>query len=306
MKIKNSTFSARLIGNIQKLVVLQLVFITIAMSSYSYFSFFSELKATERLIEGQLITSLTKMLDYGELLYVQPLLESTVKASEGRFKIYVTLKKASVSDLIAFSGDSSVLGEFFKVQYSKKQFAPYFGEIQVDLTIGYSDQVNKSIWLLVLVIFVCGLLSYLLFKYIKKSISMQSLSVDELELVMNDIDTDANQSDVLTKAKSLILDYSNSKAKSSILESLEAQSKQVAHDIRSPLSALSMIVGTLKDLPEEKRILIRNATQRINDIANGLLQKSKSTSENKILSKESQDTSSVSTVEFIPALVDWS
>lgn len=47
--------------------------------------------------------------------------------------------------------------------------------------------------------------------------------------------------------------------------------KQVAHDIRSPLSALSMVIGTLGNLPEEKRLLIRNAVQRINDIANNLL-----------------------------------
>jgi anti-sigma regulatory factor (Ser/Thr protein kinase) len=51
--------------------------------------------------------------------------------------------------------------------------------------------------------------------------------------------------------------------------------RQVSHDIRSPLSALNMIVTSLKELPEEKRLIIRNAAQRINDIANGLLQQSK-------------------------------
>ena len=52
-------------------------------------------------------------------------------------------------------------------------------------------------------------------------------------------------------------------------------SKQVAHDIRSPLTALNMVMGAAKELPEEKRVLIRNAVQRINDIANNLLVKSK-------------------------------
>ncbi|MEY4615574.1 MAG: Histidine kinase [Pseudomonadota bacterium] len=50
---------------------------------------------------------------------------------------------------------------------------------------------------------------------------------------------------------------------------------QVAHDIRSPLSALSLIMGHSSELPEEKRILIRDAVHRINDIANELLAKSK-------------------------------
>lgn len=51
--------------------------------------------------------------------------------------------------------------------------------------------------------------------------------------------------------------------------------RQVAHDIRSPLTALNMVMGAVKELPEEKRVLIRNAVQRINDIANNLLVKSK-------------------------------
>lgn len=49
--------------------------------------------------------------------------------------------------------------------------------------------------------------------------------------------------------------------------------KQVAHDIRSPLSALTMIAGTLHEIPEEKRLLIKNAVTRINDIANDLQNK---------------------------------
>ncbi|MGK5090276.1 HAMP domain-containing sensor histidine kinase [Bdellovibrionota bacterium FG-2] len=52
-------------------------------------------------------------------------------------------------------------------------------------------------------------------------------------------------------------------------------SSQVAHDIRSPLSALNMVVNSLNHVAEDKRVLIRQAIQRINDIANGLLRHSK-------------------------------
>ncbi len=49
---------------------------------------------------------------------------------------------------------------------------------------------------------------------------------------------------------------------------------QVAHDIRSPLAALDMVVKDNESMPkEEKRVLIRAATSRINDIANNLLDK---------------------------------
>jgi signal transduction histidine kinase len=49
---------------------------------------------------------------------------------------------------------------------------------------------------------------------------------------------------------------------------------QVAHDIRSPLSALNMVTSTLTDIAEQKRDLIFNAIQRINEIASQLLQES--------------------------------
>lgn len=51
--------------------------------------------------------------------------------------------------------------------------------------------------------------------------------------------------------------------------------KQVSHDIRSPLSALTLVASRLDGLPEDQRILLRNASQRITDIANQLLSKSR-------------------------------
>ena len=51
--------------------------------------------------------------------------------------------------------------------------------------------------------------------------------------------------------------------------------RQVAHDIRSPLTALDMALHNTEGLAEEKRVLIRKASQRIHDIANNLLNISK-------------------------------
>lgn len=53
-------------------------------------------------------------------------------------------------------------------------------------------------------------------------------------------------------------------------------SKQVAHDIRSPLSALNMVTSSLQGLESEQKELIKSSIQRINDIANDLLKKGKS------------------------------
>jgi len=80
---------------------------------------------------------------------------------------------------------------------------------------------------------------------------------------------------------------------------------QVSHDIRSPLSALNMIVASLPNLPEEHRSLIRSAIQRINDIANSLLQKSKNMgSDNNVNSKfESQAESQGHQLKNDPMLI---
>lgn len=46
---------------------------------------------------------------------------------------------------------------------------------------------------------------------------------------------------------------------------------QVSHDIRSPLSALNMVIAGLSNIEEERRSILRGAVQRINDITNNLL-----------------------------------
>lgn len=46
---------------------------------------------------------------------------------------------------------------------------------------------------------------------------------------------------------------------------------QVAHDIRSPLAALDVVMKDLQNLPDVKKKLIRHSVNRIHDIANDLL-----------------------------------
>ncbi len=63
-----------------------------------------------------------------------------------------------------------------------------------------------------------------------------------------------------------------------VSEKKEAEFKiaaQVSHDIRSPLAALEMVLPSISELPEDKRLIIRNSINRIRDIANGLLNKNK-------------------------------
>lgn len=58
-------------------------------------------------------------------------------------------------------------------------------------------------------------------------------------------------------------------------------SRQVAHDIRSPLTALNFLAASLDEVAPEKRELAKRAIKRIEDIASELLQKSKPDSNSK-------------------------
>lgn len=54
---------------------------------------------------------------------------------------------------------------------------------------------------------------------------------------------------------------------------VSALASQVAHDIRSPLSALDVVEKDLSQLAESKRVMLRGAITRIRDIAHSLLAK---------------------------------
>jgi|GEM_PF-2967432 signal transduction histidine kinase len=91
----------------------------------------------------------------------------------------------------------------------------------------------------------------------------------------------------------LIKDKEEQKVKAKLGE----LASQVSHDIRSPLSALMMVLDTTKEISEEKRLLVRHATQRINDIANELLKSSE-------LDIESNSSGSDQSIELLTSLVD--
>lgn len=71
-------------------------------------------------------------------------------------------------------------------------------------------------------------------------------------------------------------DHSRTVAEMEKQAALAEMAQQVAHDLRSPLSALDMFMETAEEMPEEKRVMMRGCIHRITDIANSLLPKSDS------------------------------
>ena len=88
-------------------------------------------------------------------------------------------------------------------------------------------------------------------------------------------------------------------------KSILSVTKQVSHDIRSPLSALNIVVASLQEAPEEKRLIIREAVQRINAVANDLLIKAKKleSTSSSISSKAKKSQTSITENVDIPAVV---
>lgn len=77
----------------------------------------------------------------------------------------------------------------------------------------------------------------------------------------------------------------NSRVLKPLLEAREKEVKdaavgkmasQLAHDIRSPLAALNILVKDAHSMPEEKRLMLKSAINRIQDIAHNILPKNKS------------------------------
>lgn len=76
---------------------------------------------------------------------------------------------------------------------------------------------------------------------------------------------------VSVQVQEIIKKYEEKKAASVMID----VSLQVSHDIRSPLAALNSMLTQLGHIPEAQRVLMRSAIQRMNDIANQLLEKGK-------------------------------
>jgi len=74
----------------------------------------------------------------------------------------------------------------------------------------------------------------------------------------------------LAFAISILLWFKNQHIENSKKAELLALARQVSHDLRSPLSALNHISAEALGLMAEERLILRNAANRINDIANSL------------------------------------
>ena len=87
--------------------------------------------------------------------------------------------------------------------------------------------------------------------------------------------------------QSRLVDFVKNEEKVAFQEKVSMVAAQVAHDIRSPLAALNILVSNIEAIPEDERILLRNSARRIGDIANNLsLMKYEKKDSNKVIIEE--------------------
>ncbi len=95
---------------------------------------------------------------------------------------------------------------------------------------------------------------------------------------------------VADQVRQLVRKYEEKKATAAAGE----LAAQVAHDIRSPLAALESLLGDLRALPEDERLIARSAINRIRDIANNLLEKNRA----------QDQAASGETIELLSSLIE--
>ena len=146
----------------------------------------------------------------------------------------------------------------------------------------FSDSISYNL-LLILMVIVGGLVFNFIFLFFSvKNRILKNLNIlMDFILAKKDAEKNIKSLDInecLSIAKKMQeeeMSILNLELEKSYYQALKNISAQVAHDIRSPLSALQVLTEQrLPELEESKRILLRDAVNHIRDIINNLDQKS--------------------------------
>ncbi|MFN3453937.1 MAG: sensor histidine kinase [Pseudobdellovibrio sp.] len=263
------------------------------------------------------ISEIKKLSFDGELLYAQRQLENIINTI-GTFDQVDTKVIVKNTGQILANIQSENIRRPFVEELAEVQALPH-GTVLIHVKIGLIERIMLAVYKSVIGAFIILCAFILILRKIEKSEESFMIPIDQAITIISQININSDEVSMNLQIKkienrSLITMYESIIAliqdvkQMKLSQELANIAQQVAHDIRSPLSALSMVTATLKDIPEEKRIIIRNATQRINDIANDLLSKGKPNASHDISKETSQilmtEPAQKLTVQFLPVLVD--
>lgn len=147
-----------------------------------------------------------------------------------------------------------------------------------------SSGSNRSIFLLsigsFLLILMLVFIVYLIFTSKIQSFALRILELQENPKALEGSEIMPELEPVVRKIRELI--QQNEKSAQYEKQNIRVDiARQLAHDIRAPLSALNILVSTLPEMPKEHAELFRSSFERINRIAIDLLKDSRTFSDAK-------------------------
>jgi len=276
------------------------VFILLSIAvAYSYIAFKDyrkdRLATMDSIIEG-LLPDITKDMSNQSLEALQIRMEFVVlKETERNIQIKIVDASNQViyeSDEFDWKCGSEMFGvsekvplcSQAKIEYSQGFLGTLYITRDVRTFASFFLKSNMPLLFLILVSFLSAVV--FMFRYL-----LRREVIDPMNLLIQNLENNENLDDVASQKKRAyewnILSKSIFEYKEKIVNYIRKQAQmgkdlekekllseitaQLAHDIRSPLAALDMMAANLDELDHNKRTLIRNATARIHNIANNLL-----------------------------------
>ncbi len=307
--------SLLLVGIIMLAVILGYSYIKFSVQRTSYIE---SLKSSAAIQVQKILPTLLVSEQSEGLALIMSAIKTEENLSDISFvKISDALSAKSTYDKCIFSGSIEPCTKNGKliltipIQLSDTLYG-YLIKIKPMISFSFQDQqiyFAEIIVLLLLVVFVFQFmsLSRLTSKEVPHSLnSLLSWLNDVTNQQKNNVTKPCLQFDEFNQLAEKISQLIREKEEQMVQVRLGQMASQVAHDIRSPLSALNLVIGTLTNVSEEKRIIIRGAVNRINDISNLLLIKSKDVdnSINKVSDAKLTNSQQKPTPQLLSPLID--
>lgn len=238
------------------------------------------LKQAEQLVPGILVSE-----EYGSIelqLYKiekeEGLISAKVlKPESGKFLIENSCSKLNAITFTCYKILEGTVSLISEINVANETLGYLVKEKTITTATSNSFSFFSTLLAAITLIFVYLLMSILIFieKYVRKPLlnlneTLSPVIDDKLPSQFQTQFVDELQA-VSIQMQEVIAKYEEKKAASVLID----VSLQVSHDIRSPLAALNSMLTQLEQIPEAQRVLMRSAVQRMNDIANQLLEKGK-------------------------------
>jgi signal transduction histidine kinase len=184
----------------------------------------------------------------------------------------------SIKESLIICKKGNVIVLFQEINLSENETLGY---VKIRKTVESFVQTNLIYSFLAIILIIFLIILSGIGRFVKKPLDNELLklftNLKELNFDRNSIEIKEYR-DINYKFKSLLTKLEESD-KERINQSIELErlfiSKQIAHDIRSPLEALKSVTSHMNELDHTSKQILNNSIGRITDIANGLLKSSK-------------------------------